>query len=50
MKLVRFFILLGVLCFVGCGPEAGSVGDENDPAAPGGSDEEQMDETGEDLE
>jgi len=44
MKWMTFFVMLCALCLVGCGDTGGSVGDSNDPAATGGSDEEQMDE------
>ena len=49
MKWIKCFLLLCALCLVGCNAGTGGItGDANDPAAPGGSDEEQMgDETGE---
>ena len=46
MKLMKFFVLLSALCFMGCSTETGSEGDKNDPATAGTDDEQMQDETG----
>ncbi len=54
MKLMRFFVLLGAACIMGCGSaDTGAEGDANDPET-SGTDAEQMDdesgEMGDDVE
>ena len=47
MKLLKFFVLLSVICFMGCSTETGESGDANDPAAE--TDTEQMDDESGDV-